>query len=1082
MSLLSSAASRLAIAGLFAWLCVFAPAVVAAPPSTDQPQGLRRNLPAWYALTGAKVVTATGAVLDDTVVVVRDGVIVQLGGEAPAGAKQIELAGRRIYPGLIDAYSETAAPEAAWKSGAVYWNNQVRAHVSVANFLPADASTNEAYRSQGIVARLVAPSAGILRGQSAVTTTGEAGRDRRILRAGAAQHALLSLRRSSRDHYPNSPMGAVALARQAMLDAKWLRDAQQANQADPKLPRVERNDTLAALAESFDGLPMMFETLNELYLLRADRFAREFAVPAIMLGSGHEYKRLEAIASTGRPIIVPLNFPKAPNVATYETERQATLEELMHWDIAPENPARLHDAGATIALTAYGLKSPKDFLKQVRIAVKRGLPAEAALRAMTTTPAKLLGVEHELGEIAPGKQASFVIVHGDLLKDGKVQETWVDGQRHIQDEAPWFDLAGAWETKLGREAWRLELKTAPKLSGEATATTSGKPSPPRGGKDKPKGKPDSGDEKDDEEDDEKDDETQQKLELKNLSLSGARLSFQFEGKPFAHPGVARVSALMDADGKRWSGQIVWSDHSTMPITATRIDDPEGADDATDDEDATEASPGEQDAESEDASQSVAGASFDVNYPLGAFGRAQAPEAANVLLANATIWTCGPAGVIERGSVWIRDGRIRAVYPEAMPGDLPKKVRVIDLQGQHLSPGIIDCHSHMATDGGVNESAQSITAEVRIGDFINCDDINIYRQLAGGVTASNILHGSANPIGGQNQVIKLRWGALDEAMKFAEAPGGIKFALGENVKQSNWGETYTTRYPQTRMGVVEIMKDALQAAQEHRAAQRRFEQRGGMPVRRDLELEALAEILEHRRWIHCHSYRQDEILALIRTLDEFGVTIGTFQHILEGYKVADAMAKHGAMGSAFSDWWAYKFEVYDAIPYNGALMHQAGVVVSFNSDDRELARRLNLEAAKAMKYGKIPAEEALKFVTLNPAKQLRIDKHVGSIEVGKHADLAVWSRSPLSSFTRCEQTWVDGRKYFDRAEDQQAQEAAAAQRQQLVHKILNSGSPMLKPGERHPDPAALWPQRDEFCHHSHGAGRGGLGRQHQHQTK
>jgi N-acetylglucosamine-6-phosphate deacetylase len=297
---------------------------------------------------------------------------------------------------------------------------------------------------------------------------------------------------------------------------------------------------------------------------------------------------------------------------------------------------------------------------------------------------------------------------------------------------------------------------------------------------------------------------------------------------------------------------------------------------------------------------------------------------------------------------------------------------------------------MATDGGVNEGSQSVTAEVRIGDFIDAEDISIYRQMAGGVTAANILHGSANPIGGQNQVIKLRWGGVYDDLKMREAPPGIKFALGENVKRS--GATQNdgpVRYPRSRMGVDEIFRDRFEAAREYDRQWKEWNQNPrGLPPRRDLELETIAQIIRHERWIHCHSYRQDEILAFLRMLEDYGVTIGSLQHILEGYKVADAMAKHGAMASSFSDWWAYKVEVFDAIPYNGAIMHNAGVVVSFNSDDAELARHLNHEAAKAVKYGGLSPEEALKFVTLNPAKQLRIDQYIGSLEVGKQADFVI----------------------------------------------------------------------------------------------
>ena len=266
-----------------------------------------------------------------------------------------------------------------------------------------------------------------------------------------------------------------------------------------------------------------------------------------------------------------------------------------------------------------------------------------------------------------------------------------------------------------------------------------------------------------------------------------------------------------------------------------------------------------------------------------------------------------------------------------------------------------------------------------------------------------------------------------------------------------------------MGVEQLIRDAFQAALEYRRQWQRWDQRHDtLPPRRDLELEALLEVVEGKRWVHCHSYRQDEILALLRTCEEFGIRIATLQHILEGYKVADAIARHGAMGSSFSDWWAYKIEVYDAIPYNGALMHNAGVVVSFNSDDQELARHLNHEAAKAMKYGQVAPEEALKFVTLNPAKQLRIDSFVGSLEPGKHADLVVWSAPPLSLVARCEQSWIDGRKYFDLAEDQRQRDSVRTMRATLVQKILASGQSQKTPDENKKPDEELWPREDIYC--------------------
>jgi imidazolonepropionase-like amidohydrolase len=352
--------------------------------------------------------------------------------------------------------------------------------------------------------------------------------------------------------------------------------------------------------------------------------------------------------------------------------------------------------------------------------------------------------------------------------------------------------------------------------------------------------------------------------------------------------------------------------------------------------------------------------------------------------------------------------------------------------------------------------------VRIGDVIDPDDINIYRQLAGGVTAAHLLHGSANPIGGQCQLIKLRWGAEPEELKFEGAPATIKFALGENVKQSNWGDRFTRRYPQTRLGVEEIMRDAFQAALEYEAEWQRWralperERQRSIPPRRDLQLEALLEILRGKRLIHCHSYVQSEILMLMRLAEQFGFRVNVFTHVLEGYKVARELARHGAGASTFSDWWAYKFEVYDAIPYNPAIMHEQGVLVAINSDDAEMGRRLAQEAGKSVGYSGISEEEALKFVTLNPARMLRVDHRVGSIEVGKDADIVLWSGPPLSTRSVVEQTYVDGRCYFDRVRDEQLRQRDAQLRQQLEQRALQA----LRQGE---PPAASKEQRRRLYH-------------------
>ena len=408
---------------------------------------------------------------------------------------------------------------------------------------------------------------------------------------------------------------------------------------------------------------------------------------------------------------------------------------------------------------------------------------------------------------------------------------------------------------------------------------------------------------------------------------------------------------------------------------------------------------------------------------------------NFVLRNATVWTSAAAGILKETDVLVRDGKIAAIGNALkVPGGTVE----IDGRGKHVTPGMIDCHSHSAVSGGVNEGSNIVTAEVRIADVLNPDDVNIYRQLAGGTTAANVLHGSANAIGGQNAAVKWRWGADSaEDLLIKDAPQGIKFALGENPTRSNSGgfREGTPRYPVSRMGVERIIRARFTEAREY-GAKRKSDPEG---TRRDLQLDALVEILEGKRLVHCHSYVASEILMLIRLADEFGFKIATFQHVLEGYKVADEIAKHGAGGSTFTDWWGYKLEAIDAIPWNGALMTERGVTVSFNSDDNELARRMNVEAAKAIRWGNMSPAEALKMVTINPAKQLHIDKLTGSLEPGKDADIVLWTGDPLSPLSMPEKTFVDGNLLFDRAADLAARKELEAEKTRLM-KELSSGQP------------------------------------------
>jgi imidazolonepropionase-like amidohydrolase len=1033
--------------------------------------GLRENPIAGFAFVNADVVVSPSQTLTDATVLVEGASITAVGQQQaiPAGYQIIDCQGKRIYSGLIDAWSETDATINQSLPG--YWNANVTPQVKASAFIEGTVADASKLRSQGIAVRVIAPNGGIVKGSSCVMLTGEGSKGRSLLLDNAWQHLLLTVPRSgSRARYPNSPMGAVALLRQAFHDAAWYTQAWNAYKATPQLDRPDQNVALQTLADAIDSKTFLIDAPNERMAIRADSFAREFSLDAIIRGSGQEYRQLDEITATNRPFLLPVDFPDTPDVKTADAARDVTLQELMHWELAPENPARLADAGVKICLTTDGLGDVGSFLKQVRVAVAHGLEEQQALAALTIVPAELLGIEDEVGRVESGMIANLVITDGNLFsEETKIIECWVAGERFLigkgaKTELP--TLAGKWELSFHHPDARgvklgLELEGKPgNIGGSAFAIESvTKPAKKRKQKskqNKEKAKVVST-------------KLQDPVQQRDRFTANMNLGEIDERLP---AGISQMTIIMlqsENDAPDLVAALKLPNGDSQTVILKRFDDDlkavDDAESSTEDQVNNESDTvaDTEDKKSVDAESDARIAAYStVRFPFGAFGADEriAGQSA-VLFRNATVWTCDEAGRLENADVLIRDGVIVEVGSDIKP---PTVCRVIDASGKHITPGLIDCHSHMGTDGGVNESGQAVTSEVRIGDFIDNSDIQIYRQLAGGLTTSNILHGSANPIGGQNQVIKLRWGQTMDGLRMKEAPKGIKFALGENVKRNQ------SRYPNTRMGVEQIIRDQLLAAREYQAKWRRWRsgQHDTLPPRIDLQLEALSEVQNGERWIHCHSYRQDEIVATLDVLEEFGVQIGTLQHILEGYKVADRMARHGAMGSSFSDWWAYKFEVLDAIPYNGALMHDRGVVVSFNSDDRELARHLNTEAAKATKYGGVPEIEALKFVTLNPAKQLRIDQYVGSLTQGKHADLVVWSGRPLSTLTRCEQTWVDGRCCFDLQKDRVLQDRDSELRARLIQKALDDGRSVAKSKPKELAEEDRWVKHDVHCaaHGSH----------------
>jgi len=734
---------------------------------------------------------------------------------------------------------------------------------------------------------------------------------------------------------------------------------------------------------SQQDLPQIF-TINDAFdISRIYKIADEFEVDYIIIGNGDEYKQLDIIKETNFSFVLPLNFPESYEVSNPEEAENISLQELKHWESAPFNPLILANNNISFSFTSSGQKNPKDFLKNLRKIIQTGLSKKDVLAALTTIPARQLNSEHLIGTIEKDKYANFIICSKDIFEDGVIYENWIAGQKYEVNKKQEIDIRGYYT--LNSEKFENKWVTI------------------KGTKEKPKATIvflDS-------------------LPL-NISLLDNEISMNTKDGSFRAVGTfsnAKISGrLQDESGvfypfsmardslfKEGGGRFSAKTDSIIP---------------------------------------------EIWFPNKAYGFLQKPVAETILFKNATIWTNEVEGILVNSDVLIKEGSIIAVGKEIDLSEILNKdevIKTIDASGKHISCGIIDEHSHIAIRRGVNEGSQAVTAEVRIGDVINANDINIYRQLAGGVTASQLLHGSANPIGGQSALIKLRWGSSAEEMKIEGADGFIKFALGENVKQSNWGDFNRVRFPQSRMGVEQVFYDAFYRARKYQlewnlynTMSRSMKNKSKSP-REDLELNALVEILKSERFVTCHSYVQSEINMLMHVADSMDFNINTFTHILEGYKVAEKMKNHGAGGSSFSDWWAYKFEVNDAIPYNATLLNNAGVVTAINSDDAEMGRRLNQEAAKAVKYGGTTEEDAWKMVTFNPAKLLHLDDRMGSIKVGKDADIVIWSDNPLSIYAKVEQTYVDGICLFDLQRDLKLREQNLRERMRIIQKMMHEKS-------------------------------------------
>ncbi|MEO5682426.1 MAG: amidohydrolase family protein [Chitinophagaceae bacterium] len=974
-----------------------------------------------YAFTNASIVKDGQATLTNAILLIKDGKIIAVGtGIAiPKDAVIVDCKGKYIYPSFIDIYSDygISAPQrqaggfnfggpaqiTSNQKGAFGWNQAIKSDVEAGKLFTVDDAKAKPLRDAGFGTVLSHQKDGIARGTGVVASLANEKENLVIIKDRASAHYSLN-RGSSTQSYPGSIMGSIALLRQTYLDAQWYK-------SNPAAEGI--NLSLKAFNET-QNLPQIFDGSDKWTDIRADRIGDEFGVQYIIKGGGNEYQRISEIAATKANFILPLTFPQAMDVEDPNDARFVSLGDMKNWELAPTNPGAFEKANIPFCLTAADLRDSKQFLTNLRKAIEYGLSESKAFEALTKTPATLLGVYDKVGSLDAGKIASFLVVSGPIFNEKTViYQNWVQGEKYTVNETGWNSIAGTYNLTITGAAgnvasYTLDVKSSNAANVIAKDTMIGKFTY---------------------------DGKLVKLSFSNTpaprripAADSARTTAPAGGRPGAGFGGGRMGATTRLSGVNndgvWQGNGEDSAGNKIIWTATLIKAAEEKADSI--------------------KRKIPLRLGKVTYPFDGYGWEEMPKQETILIKNATVWTSDAAGKLEGTDVLIKNGKIAQIGKNLSDA----AAKVIDGTGKHVTAGIIDEHSHIAA-ASINEGGQSVTSEVRIADNLNPEDINIYRQLSGGVTSSHILHGSANTIGGQTQLIKLRWGANDEGLKFQNWDPFIKFALGENVKRTTATQG-NNRFPDTRMGVEEVLMDAFQRASDYqkegKGAEDNNKKKGASPVsfRRDLELDALVEIMNKKRFITCHSYIQSEITAAMRVGDKFGFRFNTFTHILEGYKVADKMKEHGANASTFSDWWAYKVEVQDAIPQNASIMQRVGLNVAINSDDAEMARRLNQEAAKSIKYGGMSEEDALKMVTINPATMLHVADRVGSIKAGKDADIVVWSNHPLSIYAKAETTIVDGVVEFDRSRDAELRKKISAERNRLVQKLLGekrTGAPM-----------------------------------------
>lgn len=941
--------------------------------------GVKSSNTNYTAFTNAKIYLTPTEVIDKGTLLIKDGKVVSSGKSVslPKNTTVINLEGKSIYPSFIDVFTDFGIkkPERARGTGpqydasrsGFYWNDHVRPEQKGISYFNYDSKKASELLKLGFGAVNTHLHDGIVRGTGVLVALNSNGDNSdRIIDANSAQYLSFSKSVVSRQSYPTSLMGSMALLRQMYLDADWYASG-ASDTKDMALEALNKNK----------NLPQIFAAGSKMNAFRADMVGDEYGIQYVLLGGGDEYERIDDIKKTNATFIIPINFRKPYDVENTFLSRSLSLSDLKAWNQEPTNPRVLAENNVKFALTTHDLKSAKEFKSKLMEAIKYGLDKTKALEALTTVPAEIIG-NSAVGNLRNGSYANLLITSGELF-DAKttIYENWVQGKKTILEDMSTKDIRGNYKFSLRGESY--DMKVSGSLSKpKSEITGSGKK---RGSK---------------------------------LSYTNDWINLSFTTQDTTKQEFVRVAANVKDNGYL-VGKAVMPNGSELGFTAKK---------ETDKEDTKK--------ENKDKEAKIP-ETVPVTYPNMAYGFTSKPKAETLLFKNATVWTNEADGILENTDVLVKDGKISRIGKNLSSSG----AIVIDATGKHLTSGIIDEHSHIAA-ASINESGHNSTAEVSITDVLDPEDIDIYRNLSGGVTSIQILHGSANPIGGRSAIIKLKWGESANNLVYDNSPKFIKFALGENVKQANWGDLQRVRFPQTRMGVEQVFMDYFSRAKAYDELKK-----SGKPYRKDIEMEVLAEIINKERFISCHSYVQSEINMLMKVAERFNFNINTFTHILEGYKVADKMAKHGVAGSTFSDWWAYKYEVNDAIPYNAAIMHNQGVLTAINSDDAEMSRRLNQEAAKSVKYGGVNEEDAWKFVTLNPAKMLHIDDRVGSIKTGKDADLVLWSDHPLSIYAKAEKTIIEGVTYFDIERDKAMRAAVQKEKSELINKMMMAKNKGLK---------------------------------------